>query len=60
MDPLSKLKSFESSKVNVIQNESLSKIMNNLEFKFGIFAENPKHNISCLFSSIFLYRQKQA
>ena len=60
MDPLSKLKSFESSKVNVIQNESLSRIMNNLEFKFGIFAGGTSKYISAAFSvpSFFIGRNK--
>tara|TARA_B100002019_G_scaffold291891_2_gene313297 strand:+ start:4488 stop:5405 length:918 start_codon:yes stop_codon:yes gene_type:complete len=60
MDPLSKLKSFESSKVNVIQNESLSKILNNLEFKFGIFAGGTSKYISAAFSvpSFFIGRNK--
>ena len=50
MDPLSKLKSFESSKVKVIQNESLSRIMNNLEFKFGIFAGGTSKYIAAAYS----------
>lgn len=60
MDPLSKLKSFESSRVNVIQNESLSKILNNLEFKFGIFAGGTSKYISAAFSvpSFFISRNK--
>ena len=60
MDPLSKLKSFESSKVKVIQNESLSRIMNNLEFKFGIFAGGTSKYISAAFSvpSFFIGRNK--
>ena len=60
MDPLSKLKSFESSKVKVIQNESLSRIMNDLELKFGIFAGGTSKYISAAFSvpSFFIGRNK--
>ena len=60
MDPLSKLKDYESSKIKVIQNKSLSSIMNNEEFKFGIFAGGTSKYIASAFClpSFFIGRNE--
>ena len=60
MDPLSKLKDYESSKIKVVQNKSLSSIMNNEEFKFGIFAGGTSKYIASAFClpSFFIGRNE--
>tara|TARA_B100001121_G_scaffold310615_1_gene343190 strand:+ start:4854 stop:5774 length:921 start_codon:yes stop_codon:yes gene_type:complete len=60
MDPLSKLKNYESSKIKVVQNKSLSSIMNKEEFKFGIFAGGTSKYIASAFClpSFFIGRNE--
>ncbi len=60
MDPLSKLKDYESSKIKVVQNKSLSSIMNNEDFKFGIFAGGTSKYIASAFClpSFFIGRNE--
>ena len=60
MDPLSKLKDYQSSKIKVVQNKSLSSIMNNEDFKFGIFAGGTSKYIASAFClpSFFIGRNE--